>query len=330
MQTLKPFWQFLEKRPSGAAVLAQWKSRIGDVLPLITGVLRPCEGLAQSYPHPIPEKEPLRVVKHRDGTWVAVSEEDRNIRVNLTRDDLVVHQVDARKLRAAIASALPGVAALQTGGTPLSIDARNFRVGYWRPKPAADFPIDLLIPRDAKGLESVIQVADTKGTLLLTPTDSLWLDEIRQLAVSRKVKLVSLAEIIDVSTATSGISGNWAHTEAWNSYLGAFTQMIGTSLPANYQNKRKQKKRAVRLTAIEKIEKALEDHLRAARDHAFTLQNNGRPVTLMPRPEQQELAALLGLTPAAVSRCINDPKASKLKILWESANSLPDVLRFNR
>lgn len=317
MPTLTPFWRFLEQRPTAAAVMSEWQSRLGTELSFITPLLSPQNTLARSVPHSSTQT-PLRVVKHRDGTFVAVADEEPAIRIALSRGDLVVHQVDARKLRQTIAGALRDVV---PGRAPLDLGLRQFRVGFWRPKPGAEFPIDLVVPRDTAALTAAVDAAQAP-CFLLTPTQSVWNDALRQRATARKVMLVALDEILQADDA------GWIQTPAWPSYLGAFAAMIGTSLPANYQNRRKPAKRAPRLVTIDKLTHALQDHLRAARDHAFDLQKRGRPMHLLPRPEQKDLARLLTISETAVSRALNDPTAKVLHILWETADSLELVLRF--
>lgn len=87
------------------------------------------------------------------------------------------------------------------------------------------------------------------------------------------------------------------------------------------------RKRAPRAAAIEALERQLKDHLRAARDHAqFLLDQNREPV-LLPRPSQKDLAKLTGLKAVSVSRCLHDPAANELRLLWEIADDLGQVLR---
>ena len=88
--------------------------------------------------------------------------------------------------------------------------------------------------------------------------------------------------------------------------------------------------RGTRAAHIEQLEKELEEHLVAARDYAFTLQQRGQEPALLPRSEQKDLARRVGITESAVSRCLNDERARMLKILWRTADSLEDVMRYRR
>ncbi len=90
----------------------------------------------------------------------------------------------------------------------------------------------------------------------------------------------------------------------------------------------KLRKRASRATAIDAIKHALREHLRAARDHAYSLREYGKGAKLLPRPTQQQLARQLRLSASSVSRAINDPSDKEITILWAAANDLEQVLQF--
>lgn len=100
--------------------------------------------------------------------------------------------------------------------------------------------------------------------------------------------------------------------------------------PLPVRNPRPQPQRGMRTANIEKLEKELEKHLLAARDHAHSLRDRGREPALLPRPSQKELARRTGLSKSDVSRCINDKRATVLKILWETAESLEAVMKYKR
>ena len=80
---------------------------------------------------------------------------------------------------------------------------------------------------------------------------------------------------------------------------------------------------------IETLVRELRAHVRAARDHAFSLRDLGRPPALLPRPTQKMLAASCGLSETDVSRCLNDPDAVLLQLLWETAADLDRVLSWD-
>lgn len=90
--------------------------------------------------------------------------------------------------------------------------------------------------------------------------------------------------------------------------------------------KRPPKKRGVRAAKIEKLERVLIEHLQAARDHAFTRKEQTGLPELLPRPTQQQLAEMLGITKSDVSRCLNDPSARELQVYWNLADDLDRIM----
>ena len=90
--------------------------------------------------------------------------------------------------------------------------------------------------------------------------------------------------------------------------------------------KRPRPKRAERTATIDVLTKHMMEHVKAARDHAQSSRDfHGEP-RLLPRPQQQELARLVGVSEAGVSRCFRDPAARELRYLWELADDLDRLL----
>lgn len=322
---MRGFWRFIETRASRQAVLAEWRFVAGAQFPAIKPLLTPTDQIADSYPALDTRMHQPRVVDYGDGTLAAACSRDADLRVALSAGDIVLYALDLHALRKTLCRALAGLAIAKT---PIDAAEPTIHLGNWEPKKAAAFPAFLLLCRTRVLLrERVTELATTlskPGAVVLTPTRANWDDDMQAMVRSKRLLLVAIEEVIDVS------GGMMLQTAGWHEYLAAFCQMVDTTLPTNFKNKAKPAKRAPRLTAIEKIEKALEDHIRSARDHAFDLEQRGRPMALLPRPEQKDLADQLGLSTSAVSRSLNDPSATKLKILWDTADSLPDVLRFKR
>ncbi len=91
---------------------------------------------------------------------------------------------------------------------------------------------------------------------------------------------------------------------------------------------KKPKKRGQRTAAIDSIKQALREHLRAARDHAYSSRNHDDGPNLLPRPSQEQLADQLKVHVSSVSRAINDPSDKEIAILWEAANDIEKVMKF--
>ncbi len=79
-------------------------------------------------------------------------------------------------------------------------------------------------------------------------------------------------------------------------------------------------RRTVRIANIERLVAELKEHYRASKDHYFAV---GR---LLPRPTQAELARRTGLRQNDVSRCMSDPDAKILQLLWQECENEKYVL----
>lgn len=87
-------------------------------------------------------------------------------------------------------------------------------------------------------------------------------------------------------------------------------------------------KRAGRAAKIEALVAVLVDHLRAAHDHAFVTRDQTDSAELLPRPSQQELARLAGMSESDVSRCLADESARELRLYWEIALDLDQIMKW--
>lgn len=105
---------------------------------------------------------------------------------------------------------------------------------------------------------------------------------------------------------------------------GADDQLSAVPEPA----KKTPKKRATRAATIDALQRELTAHLIAARDHAHAGTQRGDPPELLPRPMQKDLADRLGVPESAVSRALHDPAAHLVRVLWDTANNLDQVLKF--
>ncbi len=85
-------------------------------------------------------------------------------------------------------------------------------------------------------------------------------------------------------------------------------------------------RRADRAINIEKLVKEMERFIRSARAHALATAEHGN-IELLPRPTQEELAKLTGMSKMDVSRCLKDPQAKLLRILWEQALDLKYIAK---
>lgn len=319
--SLNLFLQLLESRVDHRAVATVWSEILQE--PALRNLLQPANHLATSYPDPKTGRM-FNIVKHSVGDIIAVDEENPNIRISLTHEDIILHEPDWGTIRKQIASAL----SLQTSRSPIPERIGFLQVGNWELKKAAIFPVYVVVCQSGSDLHKIalqfISEYKKEEALLLTPTRRHWKEEITQILRSQKMLLIPMDEILEIH------NGQFKSTETWTEYLDAFCQMIETKLTGNYQNKKPLPIRAPRTANTEKLVKAMEAHLLAARDHAQSLVDRGQEAEFLPRPEQKMLAKQLGIHISSVSRCINDKRAKELKILWDTANSLEGIMKYKR
>jgi len=324
MLKAESLWRWVEARTGRTAVMAEWRSHADGDMVGLQRMLTPLERVARTYPNPRAGC-PLTVVRHPDQQIVAIDESDWRNRLTLTVEDIILYQLDLRLLRSAICNALDGV---NIAKTPVDQAARCLQIGNWEPKKAASFPVFLLLCPDRQSLRGQIlelqHRARGPGAILLTPCRVNWTEAAETAARKENMLLMPLSEI--VSFEGNGL----VETESWEEYMQAFAQMVKLMLPSNYRNKKPTPMRAERTAAIEKLEKEMEAHMLAARDHAHSLHDRGHVPELLPRPLQKDLAKRTGLTTSQVCHCFKDPRAKVLKILWESANSLDAVMKYQR
>ncbi|NIA07160.1 MAG: hypothetical protein GWP14_05930 [Actinobacteria bacterium] len=322
---LMPFWRFLETRSSRTAVMGEWQTIAGDLLSVIRPLLQPIDRTATAYPNPRPVGRSMKVVRHGDGTIVAIDEHDHQNRLDLNPKDVVLYQLDLRKLRTTLCGSLSCV---NIAKTPVDQATHCLQIGNWEPKKAASFPVYLLLCHHRgllkKDILSLIARSQRPGAILLTPTRMNWDSKLRELARPPKMLLVCLSEVIE------GVDGGFSGAPAWEEYLKSFCQMVKLELPSSYRNKKPVPMRGTRSANIEKLEKALERHIKSSRDYAHTAKQQGRVPKLLPRPTRTVLGKQVGLSPSQVSRCMNDPRARLLKLLWHTADSLEDVMKYKR
>lgn len=91
-------------------------------------------------------------------------------------------------------------------------------------------------------------------------------------------------------------------------------------------NKPQLMKRSPRAALIAELTREMQEHLRAARDHAVdTMDQTGTP-QLLPRPQKDFLAKKVGVNKSTVTRAFSDDGARELCFLWELADDLDRIL----
>lgn len=87
-------------------------------------------------------------------------------------------------------------------------------------------------------------------------------------------------------------------------------------------------KKAALLAKIDLLKQELIAHIRAAQEYAYDQEERTGEAALLPRPTQAKLGELVGLEKYEVSRCFHDEAGRELRLLWEIAGDLNQLLRF--
>lgn len=105
-------------------------------------------------------------------------------------------------------------------------------------------------------------------------------------------------------------------------------RIVDAGMGSTSPKKKRPKKRGERLADIESLRDAVIEHLRSARDHAHTTKDQHGEPRLLPRPTQKALGELVGMNETKVSRCLKDEKADELRLYWEMAQDLDQIMKF--
>ncbi|MHC2066132.1 hypothetical protein ACYFX5_01545 [Bremerella sp. T1] len=104
---------------------------------------------------------------------------------------------------------------------------------------------------------------------------------------------------------------------------------VKDTCPASKESKNATpKRRGSRLNSIAKLRKALIEHVLNAREHAYSTKEITGTPRLLPRPQQKELAKQLDMTTSDVNRALKDDDAVELRIYWELALDVDQIMSF--
>ena len=92
--------------------------------------------------------------------------------------------------------------------------------------------------------------------------------------------------------------------------------------------KKRSTPRPTRATDIAALTNEMIEHIKAARNHAVTTRDLTGEAQLLPRPSQKELAQRAGVSESSVSRCLKHKAARELRILWELALDLDQIIGY--
>ena len=185
---------------------------------MLSPFLRPTGEIAETYPHPNPF-ESYRVVNYAEDDIFAVNPDDLRDRITLSKQDVLVRELDMRKFRHQLALML----GLRECDTPVEPHSRMFSLGTWEQDTGAGFSVRLFMLPDRERFGAMIDrlcVTENEPMIVLTPTRKSWDNEAVELFRKRKSTAAVLEELIEINDA-----GQWAATEAWRETLLDFLDL---------------------------------------------------------------------------------------------------------
>jgi len=170
MKPLQQLWQTIESIPGPTAVAATWQELLGTEYEFASSYLRPTGELAASYPRigNAGCNIPYTVVEHGPEDYVGVSPEGGDT-ITLTRQDLIIYELDRKKLQHAVAGAL-GIE-YEESNVPGLPDTQ--RIGTYLPCAGYAFPAYLAIPLESSDLTRAVHTLaaiPSQPFILLAPT----------------------------------------------------------------------------------------------------------------------------------------------------------------
>jgi len=102
-------------------------------------------------------------------------------------------------------------------------------------------------------------------------------------------------------------------------------EMIESCVGDNEKTIRKSKpKRSLLAGKIEVLVQAMKEHVYAAHDYMEHTAEAGE-IKLLPKPNQAQLAKMTNLSQQDVSKCLRDPEAAILRLLWEKSKTMEGI-----
>jgi hypothetical protein len=87
-------------------------------------------------------------------------------------------------------------------------------------------------------------------------------------------------------------------------------------------------RKASLLTKIDRLKSELVAHIRAAKRFAYDAEERTGEGGVLPRPTKPKLVALVWVKPHDVTRCFDDDAGRELRVLWEVADDLSQIMRY--
>ena len=318
MTSLSPFWKLLESRHDRTAVLAEWQLRAGDTFDVIRPLLAPTGTHAQSYPHPKPYGMPLRVVKHRDGSLVAVCVEDSDVRIELNKPDIALYRADLERVRKELAVAF----SLSPARGSIESMSDCVLVGKYKPKAGADFPVYLVIAKQLSFGKIVKDLCESeKPFILLTTSSAYSTEDLDQRLEKNNAVIVPLADVVFAS------DGRLRCTDQWPEYLSAFAQRVNPKARSNFSNK-PTKKGQKTAANIKNLKKELVEHIRSQYKHIYSQMNRNIDPAPVAKLQKKQLGQAVGIRPDEVTRAFKEDPYLEQLLTISSSND--EILKYGK
>lgn len=325
--SLEPLWKFLNLRQGLDASSMEWRSVLGDAT---WRALKPTHfqgmGIAASCranDHDrildvVPARSGYQLVCESTGTVAATGIEEADVRC---------YRLDLTALRRSIAAAL----GVRANPTPINGLHGSYSIGEVPIDQNMSVPSYMILPASVKLFTRELQdlcMRPDPGFIVLTSHEGA-IDHVTATMIRAKHGFVCpLTDAIGWDGKAMTKLSAWDEiVESYRmQHLAALASTRGLTVAK--PKRQTKKKRGERTAKTELLRKAVEAHLRSARDHAFSLVDRGEPAQLLPRPTQKEMAKRAGASESDFTRCKNDDQM--LSLLWDTANDLEAVMRFAR
>ena len=318
MERLRRCFRCIEVLAPSGAPSAVWQRESGTAFSVIEPVLTRTDRLAERWPGARPGHPSRRVVDYGDGRAAAICDQQLSPPLPLSLDDRVLFRADERKLRKILA----GCFDLAISRDDIPCLPGVMRVGDWKPKPAAQYPVSLAVPSSPAHLAELIVGATAVSLhpmIMLTPTRAMWSERSERVAEPEKVTLIPLEEVMEIE------DGMLAASAGWDEALGVFMQNAGITLADGFSTTRKKVRASKTSATAGKIKAELKAWYGPARKH---LLDSG---TLLPAPELKDIAKACGIDQSTVSRWLNGKyqgKDKELMLLWQNIHDPESVRTF--
>ncbi len=224
MQRSRGLWVALRSIPGGATARLEWQRLLGGEWAGLAALLRPTGATVERVWCPSPGGDgcPRWVVRHRDGRIVAVcgDPEGQCNTIDLTLDDIVVHELDLEKL----ADALCRLPDLERELQPLSFAGPAWQVGWYEPVAGHRFAMALVLPVDGdQAHHAAVRLRGhyDRPFLVMMPTRTAIEPQTVEYLHAGRSRLLFLEEALSVEPATG-----WQLLRAAEDLLGDFRRDV--------------------------------------------------------------------------------------------------------